>query len=114
MAIGFTPCSFWSRSWSSPAIAFNCGSEVPEQMMKKSVKVEIVRRSMATMSSAFLSATMEAQRRARASDLMAWVLVEVVLFDEGAHRFGNEIADGLAARNPAADVGGRDIDPPGK
>lgn len=45
---------------------------------------------------------------------MEWVLVEVVLFDEGAHRLGNEIADGLAARNPAANLGGRDVDTAGE
>ena len=36
-------------------IALRCGSEVPEQITKKSVKVEISLRSSTTISSAFLS-----------------------------------------------------------
>ena len=38
----------------SPAIAFNCGSEAAEQITKKSVKVEISRRSRTTIFFRFL------------------------------------------------------------
>jgi beta-N-acetylhexosaminidase len=41
---------------------------------------------------------------------MGWVLVKVMGGDEGAHRLRNEIADGSAARNPPANLRGRDID----
>jgi hypothetical protein len=43
------------------AIAFSCGSDAAEQITKKSVNVEIVRRSRTTMSSAFLFAASSAQ-----------------------------------------------------
>jgi hypothetical protein len=56
MAIGFTSWSFFKPSCSSLAMAFRCGSDVPEQMTKKSVKPEMPRRSMATIFSAFFSA----------------------------------------------------------
>ena len=45
---------------------------------------------------------------------MGWVLVKVVLGDQGAHGLRNEIADGSAARNPPANIRGRDIHPPGQ
>jgi hypothetical protein len=49
------------------AIAFRCGSEVPEQITKKSVKLEIPCRSRTTISSAFLSAARLAQALAKFS-----------------------------------------------
>jgi len=41
--------------------------------------------------------------------LMGRILVKVMSGDEGAHRLGNEIADGLAACNPPPDFGGGDV-----
>ena len=55
-----------------------CGSEVPEQRTKKSVKVEIPRRSSATISSAFLSEASLAQLFASSSGSMGQFLCKVV------------------------------------
>jgi hypothetical protein len=52
------------------AIAFNCGSDVAEQITKKSVNVEIARKSRTTMSSAFLFEASSAQVLANFS----WVI----------------------------------------
>lgn len=92
-------------------MALSWGSEAPEQMTKKSVNDERPRRSMAMMSSAFLSAAMVAHRRARDSELMADSLVEAVLSDDRAHRFRYQIADAAPFGNPLANLGGRDVDP---
>jgi hypothetical protein len=48
-------------------MAFNCGSDVPEQITKKSVKLEMPWRSRTTISSAFLSAARWAQALAKFS-----------------------------------------------
>jgi hypothetical protein len=53
------------------AIAFSCGSDVAEQITKKSVNVEIVRRSRTTMSSAFLFAASSAQVLAKFSGVIS-------------------------------------------
>ena len=53
------------------AIAFSCGSDVAEQITKKSVNVEIVRRSRTTMSSAFLFEASSAQVLARLSGVIS-------------------------------------------
>ncbi len=54
MAVARMLWSCFSFVSTSPAIAFKCGSEVPEQITKKSVKVEIPRKSRTMISSAFL------------------------------------------------------------
>src|ERR1700730_19290545 len=61
------PWSSFKRDSISPVIAFSCGSDVAEQMTKKSVKVERLRRSRTTMSSAFLFEASSAQALARFS-----------------------------------------------
>jgi hypothetical protein len=53
-------------------MAFKCGSEVPEQITKKSVNDEIVRKSRTRTSSAFFSSASFTQRRANSS---AWIIV---------------------------------------
>jgi hypothetical protein len=52
------------------AIAFNCGSDVAEQITKKSVNVEIARKSMTKMSSAFLFEASSAQVLAKFSGVI--------------------------------------------
>jgi hypothetical protein len=52
------------------AIAFNCGSDVAEQITKKSVNVEIARKSMTIMSSAFLFEASSAQVLAKFSGVI--------------------------------------------
>lgn len=70
MEMARTPSSF-NRPSTSPAIALRCGSEVPEQMTKKSVKVEMPWRSRMTMSSAFLLAANSAQVLAKFSAVIS-------------------------------------------
>ena len=53
------------------AIALSCGSDAAEQITKKSVNVEIVRRSRTTMSSAFLFEASSAQVLARFSGVIS-------------------------------------------
>jgi hypothetical protein len=53
------------------AIAFSCGSDVAEQITKKSVNVEILRRSRTTMSSAFLFEASSAQVLAKSSGVIS-------------------------------------------
>jgi len=55
----------------SLAMAFNCGSEAAEQITKKSVNVEIARRSKTTISSAFLFEASSAQVLARSSGIIS-------------------------------------------
>ena len=66
------PVIFFRRVSISPAIALRCGSDVPEQMTKKSVKVEISCRSRTTISSAFLFEANSAQVFARFSAVILW------------------------------------------
>src|SRR6267378_8272590 len=68
MAAGRILWSSFSFISTSPAIAFRCGSDVPEQITKKSVKLEIPRRSRTMMSSAFLLEASSAQTRASGSE----------------------------------------------
>src|SRR5450432_2855807 len=51
-------------------MALRCGSDVPEQITKKSVKVEMPRKSKARMSSAFLSKASWEQTRASFSEVI--------------------------------------------
>ena len=53
------------------AIAFNCGSDVAEQITKKSVNVEIARKSKTTMSSALLLEATSAQVLAKSSGVIS-------------------------------------------
>jgi hypothetical protein len=53
------------------AIAFSCGSDVAEQSTKKSVNVEIARKSRTTMSSAFLFEARSAQVLAKFSGVIS-------------------------------------------
>ncbi len=52
-------------------MAFNCGSEVAEQITKKSVNVEIARRSRTAISSAFLLEASSAQLFAKSSGVIS-------------------------------------------
>jgi hypothetical protein len=52
-------------------MAFRCGSEVAEQMTKKSVNVDIPRRSRTTISSAFLLEASSAQAFAKFSAIIS-------------------------------------------
>ena len=61
MAAARRSCSSRKRVSISPAIALSCGSEVPEQITKKSVKLEMPAKSRTTMSSAFLFEASSAQ-----------------------------------------------------
>src|ERR1700710_2476668 len=92
-------------------MARSCGSAGAGQVTEKTGKGECPRRSRAMTSSAFLSAATLAHRRARASELMAAGMVEGVRGNDGAHRFGNEVADAAAFRNPLGHFRGGDIDP---
>jgi hypothetical protein len=51
-------------------MAFNCGLDVAEQITKKSVNVEMARRSRTTISSAFLFEASSAQIFARFSGVI--------------------------------------------
>ena len=53
------------------AMAFNYGSDVAEQITKKSVNVEIARKSKTTISSAFLLEASSAQVLARSSGFIS-------------------------------------------
>jgi hypothetical protein len=53
------------------AIAFSCGSDVAEQSTKKSVNVEIARKSRTTISSAFLFEASSAQVLAKFSGVIS-------------------------------------------
>src|ERR1700684_4451944 len=74
-------------------IPFRCGSEVPEQMTKKSVKDEIPRRSRTTMSSAFLSSANLTQRRANSSAPIHLSLVKLSFLDITQDVVRNQIRD---------------------
>ena len=63
--------SSFSRTSISFAIALSCGSDAAEQITKKSVKVEIDRKSKTTISSAFLFEASSAQVLARFSAVIS-------------------------------------------
>src|SRR5215467_12563581 len=71
MATGRSEWSSRRRVSISFAIAFSCGSDVPEQITKKSVNVEMSRKSSTTMSSAFLFEASSAQVFARFSGVIS-------------------------------------------
>ena len=71
MATGRMEWSSRNRVSISFAMAFNCGSDVAEQITKKSVNVEIARKSRTTMSSAFLFEASSAQVFARFSGVIS-------------------------------------------
>ena len=71
MATGRREWSSLKRVSISFAIAFSCGSDVAEQSTKKSVNVEIARRSRTTMSSAFLFEASSAQVLAKFSGVIS-------------------------------------------
>jgi hypothetical protein len=64
-------CSSFNRVSISPAIAFKCGSDVAEQMTKKSVNVDSPRRSRMRISSAFLFEASSAQAFAKFSAIIS-------------------------------------------
>jgi len=63
--------SSFKRVSISFAIALSCGSDVAEQSTKKSVNVEIARKSNTTMSSAFLLEASSAHSLARFSGVIS-------------------------------------------
>src|SRR6478672_7272092 len=67
-------------------------------------------RSRTTKSSAFLSAAKWAQALARFSAVILRLPVKLALADNLFDRRRYEITNGLAARNPVSDVGGRNVD----
>ncbi len=71
MATGRMEWSSRKRVSISFAIAFSCGSDVAEQITKKSVNVEIARKSRTTMSSAFLFEASSAQVLAKLSGVIS-------------------------------------------
>src|SRR5580704_17755766 len=91
-------------------IAFKCGSEVPEQMTKKSVKDEIPRRSRTTISSAFLSSASLTQRRANSSTPIHLSPVKFSLLDILQDSLRNQIRDWQIIGNPVSDVSRRHIE----
>src|SRR5580704_10625474 len=92
-------------------IAFKCGSEVPEQMTKKSVKDEIPRRSRTTISSAFLSSASLTQRRANSSAPIHLSPVKFSLLDILQDSLRNQIRDWQIIGNPVSDFSRRQIEP---
>ena len=92
-------------------IPFRCGSEVPEQITKKSVKDEIPRRSRTTMSSAFLSSANLTQRRANSSAPIHLSSVKFSLLDITHDVLWNQIRDWQVIRNPVSDFSRREIEP---
>src|SRR3954466_10092713 len=89
----------------SPAIAFRCGSEVAEQITKKSVNVEISRRSRITISSAFLFDANSPQVIANFSGVISILLIEASAVDDFVHGLRYEITNGPTRRNPVSDIG---------
>src|SRR5580704_14638360 len=92
-------------------IAFKCGSEVPEQITKKSVKDEIPRRSRTTMSSAFLSSASLTHTRANSSAPINLSSVKFFLLDIMHNVLWNQIRDRQVIRNPVSDFSRREIEP---
>jgi hypothetical protein len=74
-------------------MAFRCGSELPEQITKKSVNDEIVRKSRTTMSSAFFSSANLTQSRANSSARIRLSPVKFSLLDIMQDAFWNQIRD---------------------
>jgi hypothetical protein len=70
-ATGLTEWSSRNRVSISFAMALSWGSDVPEQITKKSVNVEMLRKSNTTMSSAFLFEASSAQVVANCSGVIA-------------------------------------------
>ncbi len=95
--------SYFSRTCSriAEAMALSWGSELPEQITKKSVKLEMPCMSSITGFSAFLSAAASAQ--ARASVSLSIIAVESKLGDHVAGRVRHHIPHGQAAGNAIAD-----------
>src|ERR1700735_2175588 len=90
---------------------FKWGSEVPEQITKKSVKDEIPRRSRTTISSAFLSSANLTQRRANSSAPIHLSSVKFILLDIMHDVLWNQIRDWQVIRNPVSDFSRREIEP---
>src|SRR6202043_226972 len=90
---------------------FKWGSEVPEQMTKKSVKDEIPRRSRTTMSSAFLSSANLTQRRANSSAPIHRSPVKFSLLDIMQDVLRNQIRDWQIIGNPVSDFSRREVEP---
>src|ERR1700720_4411440 len=93
-------------------IPLRCGSEVPEQITKKSVKDEMPRRSRTTMSSAFLSSANRTQRRANSSAPIRLSLVKLSFLDITQDVVRNQIRDWQIIGNPVSNFSGRQIEPP--
>ena len=75
-------------------MALRCGSDVAEQITKKSVKVEIPRRSRMTMFSAFLLDASSPQVVANFSEVISNLLIKAAAFDNFVHTFRYEITNG--------------------
>ena len=86
-------------------MAFRCGSDVDEQITKKSVKVEISRRSRMMMSSAFLLDASSAEVLANFSEVISILLVKTSGTDDFFYGWRYEITNGLVRRNSLSDVG---------
>ncbi len=86
-------------------MAFRCGSDVAEQITKKSVNVEISRRSRMMMSSAFLLDASSAEVLANFSEVISILLVKTSGTDDFFYGWRYEITNGLVRRNSLSDVG---------
>src|SRR5688572_30105402 len=94
-------------------MALRCGSEFPEQITKKSVKLEMPRRSIAKMSSAFFSAAIVAMIWASCSDLMGSLLVKFGSLNNRANGVWHEVSDRHPLCNSLPNLGGREVESPG-
>src|SRR5271155_4104317 len=92
-------------------MALRCGSELPEQMTKKSVNDEIVRKSRTTISSAFFSSANFTQSRANSSAPIRLSPVKFSLLDIMQDPFWNQIRDRQIVGNSVSDFGRRQIEP---
>src|SRR6266571_182750 len=99
------PWSSFNLCSISLAIALRCGSEVPEQMTKKFVKLEIPRRSRITISSAFLFEASSAQAFARSSGMIGGLLVKLFAMNNFLDCCRHEIANRAPGGNSLSDIG---------